>query len=147
MKWCHTLQPIHSLFIISVRIGDQSTQFLSTQIAQFGKIQNPHFRQTAIMFRDISIQWEPLDDVENFNCTTDKTNGHSIFSKEISSLKADKWSLKLSLADSVQCSNNLQVTKNKRFMLKPSYKFELDFILDCANKYNSREVRTHRGNT
>lgn len=63
------------------------------------------------MFRDIEIQWEPLDDNnENFKYTTDKTkNGDSILYQEIASLKADNWSLKLSLGDSLQCSNNLQV--------------------------------------
>lgn len=82
------------------------------------------------MFRDIGIQWEPLDEVENLEYTTDRTNNDPVLpeeepldeveifkysneylflSKEISSLKADNWSLKLSLADSLQCSNNLQV--------------------------------------
>lgn len=61
------------------------------------------------MSRDIGIQWEPLNEAENLKYTMDKTNVDSMFYKEISSLKADNWSLKLSLADSLQCSNNLQV--------------------------------------
>lgn len=66
------------------------------------------------MSRDIGIQWECVNDVENLKCTTDNTNEDSALYKEIASLKADNWSLKLSLADSLQCSNNLQVVINIR---------------------------------
>lgn len=62
------------------------------------------------MLRDLDIQWdEPLEDDEYLKSTANNTNDDSILCKEISSLKADNWSLKLSLADSLQCSNNLQV--------------------------------------
>lgn len=63
------------------------------------------------MSRDIGIQWETLVD-ENVTQTADNTTGESNLHKEISSLKADIWSLKLSLADSLQMSNNLQVSNS-----------------------------------
>lgn len=63
------------------------------------------------MSRDIAIQWEPLNDFQNSKSETDKTNyGDVNLSKEIAALKADNWSLRLSLSDSLQCSNNLQVS-------------------------------------
>ncbi|XP_037027078.1 uncharacterized protein LOC119067894 [Bradysia coprophila] len=61
------------------------------------------------MSRDIAIQLEPLNDFQNSTFGTDKTNEDPSLYKEIASLKADNWSLKLSLSDSVQCSNNLQI--------------------------------------
>ncbi|KAJ6638601.1 hypothetical protein Bhyg_11338 [Pseudolycoriella hygida] len=63
------------------------------------------------MFRDIGIQWVPLDNIENSKLSTDSPdNTDQILYREIFSLKADNCSLKLSLADSLQCSNNLQVS-------------------------------------
>lgn len=59
------------------------------------------------MFRDIGSQWESL--VDRKVTQTTETPRESNLHKEISTLKADIWSLKLSLADSLQCSNNLQV--------------------------------------
>ncbi|KAG4067255.1 hypothetical protein HA402_000246 [Bradysia odoriphaga] len=95
------------------------------------------------MSRDIAIQLEPLNDFQNSKYETDKINEDPSLYKEIASLKADNWSLKLSLNDSVQCSSNLQIVLTNTIQEKYELVEEIH-NLHKLNKKLQRELSYER---